>query len=255
AAGLVLGATRLPRLPTLPHTETGNLGAPQSRRVTPPAGPAAGFRPHAPRRASTLTATDLPACCPPGLLRLPPPRGAPVTFRTGTLRVLVAAALVALLPSAARSQQAKPVDFNRDVRPILSNNCFQCHGPDPNARKKDLRLDLPGKADPALIAPGKPEDSELVRRISATDPREVMPPPKTGKKLPPREIETLTAWIKDGAKYAAHWSYVKPVRPAVPEIRNPKFEIRNPIDAFIYQRLQRENLTPQPEADRYALVR
>jgi hypothetical protein len=95
----------------------------------------------------------------------------------------------------------------------------------------------------------------LIARITSADADELMPPPKSGKKLTPREIEMLTQWIKGGAKYTKHWSYEKPVRPAVPQIQDPKSKIQNPIDAFILARLEKEKLTPQPEADRHALIR
>ena len=159
-----------------------------------------------------------------------------------------------------------PPDFQRDIRPILSNICYKCHGPDPDERKGGMkgsgglrfdteegsRADLDGTH---AIVPGHPEQSDLVARITSADPEEIMPPPKSGKKLSPREIELLTQWIKGGAKYTKHWSYEKPVRPPVPEIQNPKFKIQNSIDAFILARLEKEKLAPQPEADRLALIR
>src|SRR3954471_15371935 len=163
------------------------------------------------------------------------------------------AALLALatLPAVAR---AADIDFNRDVRPILSNKCFACHGPDEKERKAKLRLDTrEGAIDSAVVA-GKPEASELVRRLTA-EPHEAMPPKKSGKTLSQREIDTLTRWVKEGAPYSAHWAYVKPTRPAVPQIRSPKSEIRTPIDNFLLARLQKEGLTPQPPADRYTLIR
>jgi hypothetical protein len=173
-----------------------------------------------------------------------------VTFRIGIARCIVVAAVLAA-PATARAQS---VDFNRDIRPILSNNCFQCHGPDEKVRKAKLRLDTRDDALSAIV-PGKPAESELLRRVSAKDAEQVMPPAKTGKKLTAREVEVLTKWIKEGAKYSVHWSYENPVRPTVPPVQNPKAPVRNAIDAFIFARLQRENLAPQPEADNYALVR
>lgn len=149
-----------------------------------------------------------------------------------------------LLPAVVRAD----VDFNRDVRPILSNNCFACHGPDEKERKGKLRLDTQEGALKALT-PGKPDDSELIARVASADADMLMPPPKTGKKLTAKEIETLTAWVKQGGKYATHWSYVKPTRPAVPA------GSAQPIDAFIQQRLAKDGLKPSPEADRYTLVR
>jgi mono/diheme cytochrome c family protein len=178
-----------------------------------------------------------------------------VTFRTGSLRAAVGLFALAA-PSQVADAQSKAVDFNRDVRPILSNNCFQCHGPDEKVRKGKLRLDTQKGATEFAVVPGKPADSTLVQRVKSADASEVMPPPKSGKKLTPREIEILTQWVKEGGNYAAHWSYVKPVRPAVPSL-DPKGSawVRNPLDSFIYYRLQQEGLTPQPEADRHALIR
>jgi mono/diheme cytochrome c family protein len=162
--------------------------------------------------------------------------------------------LLALSPATAAAQPAGKVDFNRDVRPILSNKCFACHGPDPKERKAKLRLDTREGATDSAIVPGKPDASELVRRLTA-EPHEAMPPKKSGKTLSQREIETLTRWVKEGAPFAAHWAYVKPVRPAVPTINGAKSDIRNPIDNFLLARLQKEGLTPQPPADRHALIR
>ncbi|MBY0513719.1 MAG: PSD1 and planctomycete cytochrome C domain-containing protein [Gemmataceae bacterium] len=158
--------------------------------------------------------------------------------------------LVALAPPAAA--RPKAVDFNRDVRPILSNNCFACHGPDAKVRKGDLRLDTRDGAVAAVVVPGKPEASDLLKRVTAADAGELMPPAKTGKKLTAKEVETLRQWIEDGAPYAVHWAYAKPTAPQTP---NTKHETRNAIDQFVRYRLEQENLPPSPEADRYALVR
>jgi len=157
------------------------------------------------------------------------------------------------------------VDFNRDIRPILSNSCFKCHGPDEKERQVGLRLDTRDGAAAKLdsgkvaIVIGKPDESELIRRITATNPDEQMPPKGHGKKLDPRDVELFRTWIKQGAKFAKHWSYEAPVRPAVPEMKpdssNAKVQIVNPIDNFILARLQREGLKQSPEADRYALGR
>jgi mono/diheme cytochrome c family protein len=159
--------------------------------------------------------------------------------------------LAAVLALPAGRAAAQPVDFNRDVRPILSNNCFACHGPDEKERKGDLRLDTKDGAAAAVV-PGNPAKSELLVRVKAVDPGEVMPPPKTGKKLTPREIDTLERWVKQGGQFSAHWSYTPPKRPEVPKT---KFPTRNAIDAFLLYRLEREGLAPQPEADRYTLLR
>ena len=174
--------------------------------------------------------------------------------RTGSLSLLVACA--ALLPHGPARGQGRdaPVDFNRDVRPILSNTCFACHGPDEKTRKARLRLDTRDGATESAVVPGKPDASELIARLTADDHGR-MPPAKTGKTLTPREVEVLTKWVKQGAPYAEHWSYVKPVRPAVPVVQNPGVPVRNAIDAFVLARLRKEGLAPSPEADRYTLAR
>ncbi|HEV3002873.1 MAG TPA: DUF1549 domain-containing protein, partial [Pirellulales bacterium] len=159
-------------------------------------------------------------------------------------------------------QTASPVDFNRDIKPILSNYCFKCHGPDAAARKggsDGLRLDTPEGATAdlggyAAIVPGKADESALVARITSSDADERMPPVTTGKKLSAHEVELLTAWVRSGAKYAGHWSYVRPVRPPPPPLENSAWP-RNEIDRFILARLVREGLQPSPEADRPALAR
>jgi len=127
---------------------------------------------------------------------------------------------VLLLATPAFAQPA--IDFNRDVRQILSGKCFQCHGPDDKVRQAGLRFDLRDGATKTLksgsraIVPGDPTNSEMAVRISVTDGDGVMPPVKTGKKLSAGEIATLKRWVEQGAKYAVHWSYVKPGRPALP---------------------------------------
>jgi hypothetical protein len=151
------------------------------------------------------------------------------------------------------------VDFNRDVRPILSNNCFACHGPDEKVRKGDLRLDTSdgatGKAGTtAALVPGKPERSELLKRIALdAGHADAMPPKKTGKHLTAKEAATLKLWIEQGAKYAQHWAYTKPVRPAVPAV--PKEWAKTDIDAFLLVKMTAMGLKPQAEADRPALIR
>jgi hypothetical protein len=166
-------------------------------------------------------------------------------------------AIALLVPAAPAFGQA--VDFNRDVRPILSNKCFACHGPDEKVRKAGLRLDTKEGATAETdggraVVPGKPEASELVRRITSAEASELMPPAKTGKKLSKAEVDALTRWIKEGANYAKHWSYVAPVRPELPAVQNAAWP-RNPIDRFILARLEKEGLKPSAEADRYALAR
>ncbi len=184
--------------------------------------------------------------------------------RWGLAGLLCTAAGWAIAAPAPKATAAP--DFQREIRPILSDKCFHCHGPDDKERKGGkkgvgLRLDTAEGIVADLgdgrrvVVPGQPQKSPLIQRVITSDPDDVMPPPKTGKKLTPREVELLTAWVKSGAKSAGHWSYQKPVRPAVPAIGNRQSAIANPIDAFIYHRLAKEKLTPQPEADRYALAR
>jgi mono/diheme cytochrome c family protein len=173
------------------------------------------------------------------------------------LTSLTVAACLGLLAPAGRA--ADSVDFNREVRPILANNCYRCHGPDTKERKASLRLDTEegSRADlggTRAVVPGKPEESELIRRITATEPGEVMPPRKSGKRLTAHEIDVLTRWVRQGGRYAKHWAYAGPVRPPLPAVKDRSWP-RNGLDYFILARLEKEGLKPSPEADRYALVR
>lgn len=157
---------------------------------------------------------------------------------------------------------AEPIDFNRDIRPILSNACYKCHGPDAKERKggsDGLRLDTPEGAyadqgGTRAIVPGKPADSELLRRITTEDLDERMPPAGMGRAVTARELELLTWWIEQGAPYAKHWSYLKPVRPPLPTVKNSSWP-KNDIDRILLARLEREGLQPSAEADRYAIIR
>ena len=147
------------------------------------------------------------------------------------------------------------VSFNRDIRPILSDRCFLCHGPDENQRQGDLRLDQREDALEVAILPGNATDSELLARITSDDPELRMPPPESGRKpLNQSEIDILRNWIDDGAEYEGHWSFVAPSRPAVPEVEHEGWTA-SPIDRFVLQRLQREGLEPAPRADRGTLIR
>ncbi len=164
--------------------------------------------------------------------------------------------VVSLLLWAATVNAAdRKLEYNRDIRPILAEACFACHGPDSAARKADLRLDHRENAiDSAAITPGHPETSELISRILSTDSELVMPPPSTKKVLTAEQKETLQKWIEQGAEYQLHWSFIKPVQPAIPKVANEKWA-RNPIDRFVLAELERQNLTPAPEADRRTLAR
>jgi Protein of unknown function (DUF1549)/Protein of unknown function (DUF1553)/Planctomycete cytochrome C len=174
-----------------------------------------------------------------------------------TLPLIIAGCVLtsaSLLGAAERS-----LSFNRDVRPILADNCFSCHGPDSGARKAKLRLDqreaalAGGKSGEPTIVPGVPNKSELVRRIFTADEEDAMPPVKAGKKLSSAQKATLRRWIAEGARWEGHWAFQKPTLPVVP--RTSDNEVRNPIDAFIRARLQEAGLKPSAEADRSTLIR
>jgi len=175
----------------------------------------------------------------------------------------VPAALTSFQTNNARSpslvSHPAEIDFNRDIRPILSDKCFACHGPDSAKRKAHLRLDRPEDALAQLrsggfaIVPGNRGKSEMFLRISADDDSR-MPPSKTGKKLTPTEIDLVARWIDGGAKWQPHWAYVPPKKSALPAVVNHGWP-RNEIDRFVLQRLEREGLSPSPEADRVTLLR
>ena len=147
--------------------------------------------------------------------------------------------------------------YNRDVRPILAENCFACHGPDSAARKAELRLDKFAEATAlkdgtAAIVPGKPDASEMVKRITGKGP--MMPPPAGHKSLTVAQVAVLKRWIADGANYEQHWAYIAPKRAPLPAVKNTAW-VRNPIDRFILARLEKSGLKPAPEADRRTLAR
>src|SRR5262245_20356604 len=174
--------------------------------------------------------------------------------------LLIVTCLLWAAPALAQegTPRIKPlVRFNRDVRPILAENCFTCHGPDTAKRKAGLRLDTAEGAFADLngapvIIKGQAAASELYKRVSSADPDEVMPPSDSGKKLTPAQIDVLKRWINAGAGYEPHWSYMKIARPPLPEGANPSL---SPVDVYIDARLADEKLLPAPEADRAVLVR
>jgi mono/diheme cytochrome c family protein len=172
----------------------------------------------------------------------------------------VAALHVALAASAAaRAAANEPIDFARDVRPILSAACFQCHGPDEKQRKGDLRLDtradaLGARDGRAPFVPGNVEASEALRRMLSPDPEERMPPPNSGKSLTEPQLALVKRWIEQGAPWSSHWSFVPPQRPSPPAEGDAGW-IRNPIDAFVLARLRQAGLTPSSAADGTTLVR
>src|SRR3954464_2506979 len=173
---------------------------------------------------------------------------------SGAGRLATLAGLLAFAVGAARAASPRKVEFNRDIRPILSENCFFCHGPDKKHRDSGLRLDI---RDEALardaFVPRHPAERERVSRIPGDDPAELMPPPKSTKKLTRAQKDLLKRWIAEGAEYQPHWAYVVPRRPAVPRTRRDAGG--NPIDAFILKELEAKKLAPSPEADRRTLIR
>ncbi len=174
------------------------------------------------------------------------------------LRALASAILLAGF--AAPSFAADKLDFNRDVRPILSDKCFKCHGFDPKTREAGLRLDQLEAATAKLesgataIVPGKSGESELVARITHADGEMRMPPASTGKVLTPAEIDILKRWIEEGAEFKGHWSFIPPVRPATPAVTNAA-AVKNPIDNFVIARQEKSQLAPSPSADKTTLIR
>ncbi len=152
------------------------------------------------------------------------------------------------------------VDFTRDVRPILVRHCFKCHGPDDKARQGELRLDIReealkgGGSGEKAIVPGKPDESDLVRRILSDDETEVMPPPTAKLPLTPAQKAILKAWVAKGAMYVPHWAFVPPKQAPVPKVRKADWPL-NPIDHFVLAKMEELGLAPAPAADKYTLVR
>jgi mono/diheme cytochrome c family protein len=175
-------------------------------------------------------------------------------------RVSLSVILLITLSTQGHADPASlSVDFQKQIRSILSDNCYHCHGPDEKTREADLRLDVKDAAfttadGRSIIAPGKPDESELIRRILSTDPEEQMPPPKSGRKLSSAQIELLRDWVSQGAVWKDHWAFVPPVSPTLPaEAFDPRAS--NPIDAFVLARLNLEKLSPSPTAPREKLIR
>jgi hypothetical protein len=177
----------------------------------------------------------------------------------------MAAAVISMgwLAHAGAEAGEPHVDFNRDVRPILSDSCYTCHGPDAGRRKADLRLDTREGAfaerdgGPVVVA-GKPDESELIVRILSDDPEERMPPPGSGKSLTKAQAEILRRWVAQGAEWQGHWAFRPPTRPDVPDVTGidaPAGFVRNNVDRFILARLAEKGLKPSPEADRATLIR
>ncbi|MFK7788682.1 MAG: DUF1549 domain-containing protein, partial [Phycisphaeraceae bacterium] len=161
--------------------------------------------------------------------------------------------------TVANPADAKTVSYNRDIRPILSDKCFACHGFDVNTREAGLRLDV---RDAALteydtgvpIVPGDPDNSTIINRVESDKPNRVMPPPSTHKTVSPDEIKLLRQWIKEGAEYEPHWAFIPPVMPELPEVSDEAW-VRNNIDRFVLAKLDTKGLKPSPEAEKRTLIR
>jgi hypothetical protein len=178
-------------------------------------------------------------------------------FRSWPACLAAAAIVWGSIVSGTKAGESEPVRFSLDILPILSENCFLCHGPDAKSRKADLRLDVKESAlraaDP-IIVPGKSTESELFQRIGSRDPDERMPPPKSGKKLTPHQVDLLKKWIEQGASWGKHWAFEPPKRPIPPKVKDRRWP-RNPIDEFVLARLEDEGLRPSPRAEATGLIR
>ncbi len=164
--------------------------------------------------------------------------------------------LVVLINPAFGAASAPKIAYNQDIRPILSENCFKCHGTDRGKRQADLRLDKRQEAlSHGAIVPGHPEKSQLIARIMADSLPTLMPPKATHKSLTPTQKNLLARWIKEGAVYQEHWAYVSPQRPAVPIVKKSKNLVKSAIDAFLLSRQEQKNILPSPPADPRTLLR
>jgi Protein of unknown function (DUF1553)/Protein of unknown function (DUF1549)/Planctomycete cytochrome C len=180
-------------------------------------------------------------------------------YSSGAGRLTFSIAMACCLVSLGRAEESVP-EFDRDIRPILSDRCFTCHGPDDATREAGLRIDRPEGIFSATesgvtpVVPGNPGESELVRRILSGDPDERMPPPDAIKQLTDEERQKIVRWVMGGAKYQRHWAFVPPTRPSVPTVSQPSW-VRNAIDAFVLASLDQHQLIPSPEAPRTTLIR
>ena len=163
-----------------------------------------------------------------------------------------------VLPAAnfcAHAAETQELRYDRDIRPILSDNCFRCHGPEAKSRKAKLRLDVREVAlEKEAFVPGKPDESEMIRRLTTTNEDDHMPPAIMHKTVTRAQIDLIRRWITAGAKYEPHWSYAPLVRPALPAVSNAGW-VQDPIDTFILARLEESKITPSPPANRPTLLR
>jgi hypothetical protein len=170
------------------------------------------------------------------------------------------ALLVALLGLSTSSQAASGIEFNKDVRPLLADACFHCHGPDPGTRKAGLRLDTEAgfftakDGEQPTVIKGQPDKSSLYQRLLSTDEDEIMPPPESHKTLKPAQIAMIKTWIEQGAPWQPHWSLIPPQKPAEPMVKDQAW-VKSPVDRFVLSKLEEKGLKPAPEAEAHALVR
>jgi hypothetical protein len=172
---------------------------------------------------------------------------------------LIALAIAGVFSIPATCSAARPIDFGRDVMPILSDKCFHCHGPDESHREADLRLDVrehvfADRDGSRVVVPGKPRESSLLQRITSADTDERMPPKSQTRQLSKADIDVLQRWINEGAQWNQHWAFEKPRRPVAPSVSDASW-LRNSIDGFVLSRLDREKLQPSPAARRETLIR
>ena len=165
----------------------------------------------------------------------------PTVSRLAMAGLLFVCVLTAPATHAAETTQ---VDFQRDVRPILSSMCFHCHGPDEADREADLRLDTEDGLSGGVVVPGDPDASELIDRITSDDEDMRMPPPDSGKELSSDQVEALRQWIQQGAAWSSHWAFQPPVCPPLPKLNTLTDWGTTPIDAFVAERLEREGIEP-----------
>ena len=183
----------------------------------------------------------------------------PYLLRINAMRIISAITVLAVSVHADERMPER-IEFNRDIRPILSDACFPCHGPDPAQRKANLRFDTKSGAFSELsdgrhpIVAGQPEESELIRRITTTDTDTIMPPPEFERRLSTRQVSLLKRWIEQGAHWENHWSFVKPVRTTPPAVKSPGW-LASPIDAFVLAKLEREEIPFSREAEKFRLLR
>jgi hypothetical protein len=180
-------------------------------------------------------------------------------MKTQQLLCFVSLGVIVMASVASPVFADSKVDFNRDIRPILSKNCFACHGPDEASREATLRLDTAAGAIADLggrraVEPGKPDGSQLVERIESGDPKKIMPPPDSGHELTDSEKKLLREWIAAGAEYKVHWSFIRPKKASLPKVQQQNWP-SHPIDHFVLAKLNAAGLAPAEEADRYRLIR